>query len=163
MRIALAILLGALVMTVPIRPADAAASTNADTIRAFYAHLEAKDIPAFLDLFAEDAVQDMPYAPPGFPARVEGKTEIAKLFAGFPDATNGVAFPGLTIYPTDDPDRLIAEVGGEIEFKGADERYRQRYISIFEFEDGKIMLFREYFNPIPFAEAVGLGRFQPSE
>lgn len=148
-----------LVATAGARAAEAA---NIDAIEAFYAHLEDKDIGAFLALFAEDAVQDMPYAPPGFPKRVEGLAEIGGLYEGFPDATESVSFSILSIDPAGDPNRLVAEVDGVIAFKGAAEPYRQRYIAVFEFADGKITLFREYFDPLPFAEATGLGAFVPN-
>lgn len=114
---------------------------------------------AFFALMAGDAVQEMPYAPPGFPAEVVGREAIAALFAGFPEATHAVRFPGLVIHETDGPDRLIAEVGGHIEFKAAAEPYRRSYITVFEFRDGLIARIREYFDPIPFAEATGLGRY----
>ena len=142
--------------------ARAAEAANIGTVEAFYAHLEVKDMGAFLAQFAEDAVQDMPYAPPGFPKRVEGLAEIAGLYEGFPDATESVSFSVLSVDPAGDPNRLIAEVDGVIAFKGVEQPYRQRYIAVFEFEDGQIKLFREYFNPLPFAEATGLGTFVPT-
>ena len=142
--------------------ARAAEAANIGAVEALYAHLEDKDVPAFLALFAEDAVQDMPYAPPGFPKRVEGVAGIAELFAGFPDATESASFSILSIAPAGDPNRLVAEIDGVIAFKGAAEPYRQRYVAVFEFADGKIALFREYFDPLAFAEAPGLGRFVPN-
>ena len=145
------------------RAADSQRGANLRAVEAFYANLERKDMTGFLELFREDAVQDMPYAPPGFPSKVEGRSGIAALFADFPTATDDVSFSDLTIYPTDNPNRLIAEVSGRIEFKGNDAPYHQNYVSIFEFEDGRISLFREYFNPLPFAEATGLGRFEAND
>lgn len=147
-----------LVATAGARAAEAA---NIGTVEAFYAHLEDKDLPAFLALFAENAVQDMPYAPPGFPKRVDGLADIAGLYEGLPDATDSMSFSILSLDPTGDPNRLIAEIDGVIAFKGASEPYRQRYIAVFEFAGGKITLFREYFDPLAFAEATGLGTFVP--
>jgi uncharacterized protein len=133
---------------------------NVEVIKQFYQTLEAKDVDAFVALFGEDGVQDMPYSPPGHPRRVETRTEIARLYAGFPNATNAVRFPNLRIYQSDDPNRMFVEVDGYVEFKGAAQPYRQSYMNIFEFRDGQIQLFREYYNPIPFAEAIGIGRYE---
>jgi uncharacterized protein len=133
---------------------------NVEVITQFYRTLETKDIRAFIALFAENGVQDMPDATQGHPRRVETRAEIARLYAGFPEATNAVQFPNLRIYQSDDPNRMFVEVDGYVEFKHAPQPYQQSYINIFEFRDGQITLFREYYNPIPFAEAIGIGRFE---
>ncbi|PSL21708.1 nuclear transport factor 2 family protein [Shimia abyssi] len=141
--------------------ADQAA--NIQTIKDFYQFLENKDVPSFAELLADEAVQDMPYAPSNFMNRVETREGIHELFAGFPDATNHVRFDILAIYPTNDANVVLAEIDGMIDFKGAEKPYLQQYMTVFNFDDeGKITLFREYFNPIPFAEAVGLGKYVPA-
>jgi ketosteroid isomerase-like protein len=62
--------------------------------------LAALDVDAALAVFADDAVQEMPFAPEGFPRRLEG---IAAL--------------------------------------------RRQYGGLFRVVDGRIRLFREYFDP----------------
>src|SRR5262245_26275109 len=43
--------------------------------------LVAGDFGKFADLFADDAVVDFPFAPPGSPAKIEGKRAIAEFFS----------------------------------------------------------------------------------
>ena len=43
------------------------------TVTDFLTALEDKDMDRFAELWAEDAVQDMPFSPANFPERVEGK------------------------------------------------------------------------------------------
>lgn len=45
-------------------------------VKDFLALLEAKNIDAWIELWADDGVQEMPYSPPGFPNRIEGKSAI---------------------------------------------------------------------------------------
>lgn len=47
----------------------------------FLSALEDKDMDKFSDLWAKDAVQDMPFSPEGFPKRVEGKANSIEHYA----------------------------------------------------------------------------------
>ena len=47
----------------------------------FLTSLEDKDMDRFADLWAEDAVQDMPFSPEGFPKRVAGKANLIKHYS----------------------------------------------------------------------------------
>jgi hypothetical protein len=82
------------------KPARAAASTGADPrVSAFFAALEAMDIPRFVDLWAEDGAQDMPFAPGDFPKRLEGRAAIARQYGPLPSAFTGMKFPISRITP----------------------------------------------------------------
>ena len=50
------------------------------TVRRFLESLETKDMTLFATLWANDAVQDMPYSPEGFPDRVNGNENITTSF-----------------------------------------------------------------------------------
>jgi len=88
---------------------------NQKVVKDFLALLAAKNIEAWIELWADDGVQEMPYSPPGFPSRNEGKTAIHLHYSGLPDAYSRMAFPDLKIYPMLDPNWLLAEYRGEID------------------------------------------------
>lgn len=129
--------------------------------REFFAALEAMDVPRFLNVWAEDGVQEMPYAPPGFPKRLDGKAAIEKQYAPLPAAYTGMKFPLSRLAATDDPNVTVAEYSGSIGLKSGG-RYDNRYVGVFTFDDaGKLKHYSEYFDPFtllsgfPGAAAMG--------
>ncbi len=49
---------------------------NAQTLRDFLRLLAEKNLDAWIELWTEDAVQEMPFSPPGFPFQLEGREAI---------------------------------------------------------------------------------------
>ena len=58
------------------------------------------------------------------------------------------------VYPGGDPDLYFAEMDRQGVVAQNGHQYRQSYISLFRVSDGRISLWREYFNPIPLQEAI---------
>lgn len=128
---------------------------NEQTIRRYFELLSQKGMDEWLKLWADDGVQDMPYSPAGFPNRVEGKAAVAKHYSALPTSVGRMVFPDLKIYPTTDPNTFFVEFRGEIEVLATNKPYNNTYAGLFQFRDGKVVLFREYYNPIVFIEAWG--------
>jgi hypothetical protein len=128
--------------------AAATRARNEESVRRFLRLLEAMDFDAWALLFAEDGVQENPYAPAGFPQEFRGRAEIRRHWSTFPDLYDGMHFPNLRFHPALDPDEVIAEFDGDIRIKGADRKYDNRYCCLFQFRlDGLIQTYREYFDP----------------
>jgi len=128
-------------------------------VRDFLTSLETKDMEAFAAVWAENAVQDMPYAPEGFPRRVEGRDNLIQHYGGWPEVSGTANFTNeLVFYPMEDPTMVFAEWHGVVEIIPTGRVYDQRYGGLFQVVDGKIVLFREYFNPTVFVEAFGLDK-----
>lgn len=124
----------------------------ADAARAFLTGLEALDIDGALANFHDDAVQEMPFAPPGFPDRLDGIAALRRQYGGLPDAYTSMRFPiGRVI---DDGDTAVVEYRGEIELRGSG-RYDNDYIGVFEARDGRIARFVERFDPTVLSAAFG--------
>jgi ketosteroid isomerase-like protein len=128
---------------------------NQKVVKDFLGLLAAKNIEAWIELWADDGVQEMPYSPPGFPSRIEGKTSIHLHYSGLPDAYSRMAFPDLKIYPMLDPNWLLAEYRGEIDITATGHAYNNHYCALFHLRNYRIVLFKEYFNPIILSEAFG--------
>lgn len=126
-------------------------------VRTFLESLETKDMDAFASVWAEDAVQDMPYSPDGHPKRVVGKDALLALYSGWPENSGEADFTSeLVFYTMQDPRTVFVEYKGTVEVLPTDRIYKQVYGGLFHVVDNKIQLFREYYDPAPFAWAFGL-------
>jgi uncharacterized protein len=130
-------------------------TNNEQTIRDFLRLLSEKNLSAWIDLWTEDAVQDMPFSPPEFPARLEGKKAIARHYSSLPQTVGKMDFFDLKLYSMQDPDWILAEYRGEIEVLATGRPYNNRYCGLFQLKDSKIALFREYYNPLTLREGFG--------
>ena len=116
----------------------------------------AKDLEGFADLFAEDGAQELPFAPPGVPARVEGREALRAYFAAITKTPlKHTAFENMTVYETDDPEVIIAEYDAVGAVTDTGQPYRLRYLQIVRVHDGQIVLWRDYWNPLASAQLLG--------
>ena len=70
------------------------------------------DAGTFLEMLADDAVMEFPYAPPGLPTRLDGKAAIGRHLRGLGDM---IAFDRMgepTILATTDPNVVVVEFEG---------------------------------------------------
>jgi ketosteroid isomerase-like protein/quercetin dioxygenase-like cupin family protein len=125
------------------------------TAEVFAAHLAllGKDVQAWLDLFAENAVIEFPYASTT-PGQLEGKAAIYNYMKDVPAQMQDLVFTNVRIYPTA-PNVLFAEVHGEAIIVATGRHYQQDYVMQLETQEGKIIHYREYWNPVPALEAWG--------
>ncbi|MFM2311721.1 MAG: hypothetical protein RLZZ04_997 [Cyanobacteriota bacterium] len=130
----------------------------------FLTSLEDKDMDKFASVWAEDAVQDMPFSPEGFPKRVEGKANLIKHYAAWPETSGEANFTDeLVFYPMQDSTMVFAEWRGKVDIIPTGRVYNQRYGGLFHVVNGKIELFREYYDPIVFKYDFGLDKDEISE
>lgn len=115
-----------------------------------------KDIQAWVNLFTEDAVIEFPYASAvGTPERLEGFTAIYNYMKDVPTQMQNLIFTNVRKYPTSNPNILWAEVQSSATIVSTGRHYQQDYVMQLETKDGKIVHYREYWNPIPALEAWG--------
>ncbi|WP_437968656.1 nuclear transport factor 2 family protein [Sorangium sp. So ce260] len=129
-----------------------------DAARALDAHLAliGRDMEAWLDLFADDATVEFPYASAlGAPALLEGKAAIRRYFEGTLESFRDLTLRDVRRYPTTDPDVALAEVHGSAIILPAGRRYEQDYVMLVATRDGKVVRYREYWNLGPIVEAFG--------
>jgi ketosteroid isomerase-like protein len=111
-----------------------------------------KDVPAWVDLWAENGVMEFPFAPEGWPRRLEGKEAVAAYMRDYPDHIDLQEIPDLRIHRTDDPGTLVVEMRavGRVVHTGAP--YDMTYIAVVTFRDGLITGYRDYWNPLAVQE-----------
>ncbi|MEL6826649.1 MAG: nuclear transport factor 2 family protein [Pseudomonadota bacterium] len=123
----------------------------------FLTGLEEKDMEKVNGVWADDAVQHMPYVPDGWSHKVIGKEGLIAQYAGWPEAAGKATFTDKIIfYPMADPQTVYVEFKGVVDIIPTGRTYRQTYGSLFHVENGKITLYREYFDPREFERAFGL-------
>ena len=128
---------------------------NEATVLGFFTNLMSKDMEAFADLWAEDAVQDMPFAK-GLEVIDQtwtGKDTILSYYNKAIPGRRDHVFEINTLHRTTNPDVIIVEARGCSTVSETGRVYDQRYVFIFHLRDGKIILNREHFNPLIWREA----------
>lgn len=116
--------------------------------------LVAKDMTGFAKLWAEDGIIEWPFAGPGFPQRVEGRSAVHEYMAHYPELVDVREILAQTIHETLDPAVAIVEfeVGGVV--VRTDKPYRMRYVAVVTTRDGEITCYRDYWSPLAAAEAM---------
>jgi ketosteroid isomerase-like protein len=110
--------------------------------------LLAKDMSGFADLWAADGTMEFPFAPPGWPARLNGREAVREYLRGYTDVFDIKSVAEQTVHETTDPEVIIAEleVNGVLVRTG--EPYQRRYISVITVRDGHITGYRDYWSPL---------------
>ncbi|HML88043.1 MAG TPA: nuclear transport factor 2 family protein [Methylomusa anaerophila] len=108
-----------------------------------------KDMSQFIELFDDNALFEFPYAPKGFTQKLEGKAAIYEYIKDFPQQFDVTRFSEPTFHFTLNPNIMIVEF--EIE-EGrtltTSKPYLQKYISVIETKDNKIVHYKDYWNPV---------------
>lgn len=107
-----------------------------------------KGASSFVDMMAEHAVMEFPYALPGLPVRLDGREAVARHLER---AAGIIAFDRMgapTVHRSIDPDLIILEFDGFGHGVETGEPYDQRYISVIRTDNGRITHYRDYWNPI---------------
>jgi len=120
--------------------------------------LQDKDLDALADLYAEDGVHELPFAPPPAPRRIEGREQVRAYFTG---TLAGVAlefqrFEEVAIHDTTDPNVIVAEYDAHGVIPSTGRRFTVRNIWILNIVDGRIGSWRDYWNPLEIIQLQGL-------
>ncbi|MGW9071859.1 nuclear transport factor 2 family protein [Streptomyces yangpuensis] len=115
-----------------------------------------KDIPAWVDLWDARGVLEFPFAPAGWPARLEGKAAVGAYMRDYPDHIDLHDFPDVTIHQTTVPETIVVEMRGVGRLVKTDTPYDMTYIAVVTVENGLITSYRDYWNPLA-ASLTGVG------
>ncbi|QRN97628.1 nuclear transport factor 2 family protein [Archangium violaceum] len=116
------------------------------------------DFEGFADMWAEDGSMEFPYSPEGLPQRLDGKAAIREHLRRFPEMLHIDRFSEPVFHPSQDGRVLIAEFSCEGRAVATGKPYNQKYISVVEFRDGRIVKYRDYWNPL-----IALRALDPKE
>ncbi|HWC82730.1 MAG TPA: nuclear transport factor 2 family protein [Pseudonocardiaceae bacterium] len=115
-----------------------------------------KDLNSFADMFTEDGIHELPFAPPGVPVTIQGREKIREYFSLITvTPIEFHEFVDLTIYEATDPNVVIAEYTAKGVIVSSGEPYTTRYIQVLQARDGEVAVWRDYWNPLSGATAMG--------
>ncbi|WP_333736268.1 nuclear transport factor 2 family protein [Streptomyces sp. IBSBF 2806] len=107
-----------------------------------------KNIPGWVGLWADDGVMEFPFAPDGWPARLEGREAIAAYMRDYPDHIDLQDFPELRIHETTDPEIIVVEMRGVGRLVETGSAFDMTYVAVVTIRDGRIASYRDYWNPL---------------
>jgi ketosteroid isomerase-like protein len=102
----------------------------------------------FIEMMSDDFVMEFPYARPGMPTRVEGRAAVLAHLIKVGGDVSVDSASNLVVHETKDPEVVILEFDGHGKSVRTGEPYEQRYISVIRARGGKIIHFKDYWNPI---------------
>lgn len=103
---------------------------------------------SFLEMMADDGVMEFPYASTGLPTRLEGRAAIANHLE---ELGKIIAFDRMgepVVHSSVDPAVVIVEFEGFGRGLTTGEPYDQHYISVIRTSGGRIVHYRDYWNPL---------------
>ena len=111
------------------------------------------DMVAWNEGLHDDVVIELPFGPStGIPARTVGKTACVEMFKTVSDEMK-VRFFDVVAHRMADASQVLVEYKGHSE--RPDVKYDQGYICLQHFRDGKLILFKEYYNAMVMDQAFG--------
>ena len=100
--------------------------------------------PSWFENLDDHIVLEFPFGPSiGIPERIEGKDAARAMFQSVIDSF-GLRFADIEIFEMLDPSLVIVTYRGI--GNAGDHAYNQRYICIQKFDEGRLVLYREYFD-----------------
>lgn len=117
--------------------------------------LLAHDMAGFAGLWAADGTMEFPFAPDGYPRRLEGRAAVTDYLRDYTDHVDLRAITDRTVHRTPDPEVVVVEF--EVDGIAVRTRrpYRMRYISVITVRGGEIAGYRDYWSPLAAAGALG--------
>jgi ketosteroid isomerase-like protein len=129
---------------------------NMAIVREYIDAINAWDFDKKRELLADDALFEMPFAPPGFDRRLEGKDAILAFVQTVPDLIDAENLHDVRMHTFhDDPGEIVATYKSDMEIKPKMTPYTNDYITRWTVRDGKVAYFAEYYDPIRLVEALG--------
>jgi uncharacterized protein len=107
-----------------------------------------KDMAGFAGLWAVDGVMEFPFAPPGYPTRLEGRAAIEEHLRDYPEMLDIQGFPKQVVHQSVDEDVAVVEFDAEGVVVATGKPYRFSYIAVITTRDGEIVSYRDYWNPL---------------
>ena len=125
-----------------------------------YLHgISQNNIDELSSIFHENAVMEFPYALRGLNDKINGLESILAYFQKIPFTWKLKKDCKIEIH-FNKQDHIVAEYEGIESFKRTGRVYNQQYVCLLKVKDGKIIHFKEYFNPITrFEGMLGLEEY----
>lgn len=135
-------------MTSSMTASTSPATSPADLFRESLRLLLDKDIDGWVALWHDEGVMEFPFAPDGWPKRLEGKAAVHDYIRDYPAHIDLHAFPDLAIHRTEDPATVVVEMRAVGRLVASGAPYDMTYIAVVTVADGRFTRYRDYWNPL---------------
>src|SRR5262249_1158094 len=133
--------------------------TNAERARELLQLAGAMQIEQLIDLLAEAAVLELPFAPGRMQKTYEGRAAISDFLVATRAQFSAFSMTIDAVHPTVEPRIVIAEHHSDAVVGDNGRPYGNRYVTIFSFDAaGRVMNWREYFDAGVLVRAFGASR-----
>ncbi|WP_433664166.1 nuclear transport factor 2 family protein [Nocardia sp. CA-128927] len=123
-------------------------------IEQFFFRISTKDLDGLLALCTEDTQMSIPYQLPGFPDYIDGADEVRQAWSAL-DRYEPSTIAIVNVEPMLNPDAFLVEAKGHMIVAETGRPYRNDYLNIFRFRDGKIAEWTCYRDPMRQVAAFG--------
>jgi ketosteroid isomerase-like protein len=106
------------------------------------------------DLYAEDAVIELPFAPAGVPQRSQGREGFRSRFAGAGEVRKVVKADNVVVHETTDPEVIVAEFDLSSEVSASGKVFSSTYVMVMTVHGGEIVHSRDYSNSAATTELI---------
>jgi ketosteroid isomerase-like protein len=105
------------------------------------------DYEQLRDCMTEDLVFELPYGPASMPGRFDGIEPWLQMSLATFGMFRAFSLEITELHPSLDPDELVAEYRSRADVVHNGNEYRNRYIGVLRFRDGRICAWKEFHNP----------------
>jgi uncharacterized protein len=121
--------------------------SNIDRVRAIMQLADEMRVDELVEMFADDAVMELPFAPGKMTRKHVGKAAIGEFQRFARDSFSRFAMTVDAIHETADPHVVIAEHRSDAVVSENGRPYRNHYVTFFTFDDdGLISSWREFYD-----------------
>ena len=130
-------------------------SETADLLRAGLELIGDGDLDGYLELLSDEVEVEFPFAPPGRPERLRGRENLRRYLE---EVLARVAYDSITslvVYETDVAGTIVAEMTIGLRLLESGQTYPRRYVAVVRAADGRVVSYREYWNPLALSDRAG--------
>ncbi len=128
-------------------PNDAIPSFAA-MLRGALGDLLAPEAVTFVDMFDEAGVMEFPFAPQDGVTRIEGRQALSEYLSGLGKMVDIDSMSAPVVHRTADPHTVVLEFDSVARGVVTGGTYQQSYISVIKVAKGRIVHYRDYWNPL---------------
>lgn len=109
---------------------------------------------SFYEMFDPNGVMEFPFAYADLPKRIEGRDALANHLAMLATLVSFDRMSEPTVIEANDPETVVLEFEGFGTGVATGEPYTQRYVSIIRTQEGRIVHYKDYWNPLAVLRAL---------
>ena len=130
-------------------------SETADLFRAGLERFGDGDLDGYLELLSDEVEVEFPFAPPGRPERLRGRENLRRYLEPLLARVAYDSITSLVVYETDVAGTIVAEMTASLRLLESDRTYSRRYVAVVRAADGRVVWYREYWNPLALSDRAG--------